>query len=84
MRKMHQQQTQEIELMIGSGMYTWIGAWAQYGSPVPQVNPRDPRYDTGAPTTQSRISSAAHGEAVGIFSAMVWDIVKEDTHVYDN
>ncbi len=82
MRRIHQQRTQEMELMISSGMVAWIGAWADYGSPIPQINQRGTRCDTDKPPTMTPISCAAHGEAVGILSAMVWDIVKEDVHGY--
>jgi hypothetical protein len=84
MRLMHRQRTQEMELMIGSGMYGWMEAWAQYGSIGAQAHQQDSCCDTYPPTAPSPISGAARGEAVGILSAMVWDIVKEDAHVYGN
>lgn len=81
MRRMHRRRTQEIELMIVSGMYGWMQAWASYGDVAP---PAHTCSDADAPATPLPIRGVAHGEAVGILSAMVWDIVKEDVHVYSN
>ncbi len=70
--------------MIGSGIYAWMEAWAQYGGVGTEPHPPRAFCDTEPPTSPSPIDSATQGEAVGILTAMVWDIVKEDAHVYDN
>jgi hypothetical protein len=82
MRRM-QQQTQEMEIMIGSGMHGWMEAWAEYGSPDARAQLKGPCSPACPPTLLTPVSLAVRGEAVGILTAMIWDIVKEDTHVYD-
>ena len=84
MRRMHRQRTQEMELMIGSGMCGWMLAWAQYANPVAPADTGTPCCDTDTPAQLPSISDIAHGEAVGILTSMVWDIVKEDVHAYGN
>ena len=89
MRRMHRQQTREIEIMIESGMHGWMKAWASYGgvaAPVLSLVEASAHTccDADVPATPSPISGTAHGEAVGILSAMVWNIVKENSHVYNN
>jgi hypothetical protein len=82
MRRMHRQRTQEMELMIGSGMYGWMQAWARYARPLLAANTGALRCDTDASGLRPSIPDVANGQAVGIYTAMVWDIVKEEVHAY--
>jgi hypothetical protein len=79
---MHRRRTQEMELMIGSGMYGWMQAWALYERPVVAADTGPVCSDTRVSVFPPSIRDVAHGEAVGIYTAMVWDIVKEEVHAY--
>lgn len=81
MRRMRQQQTRETEIMIESGLRCWMETWASYRC---VAAPAHAWCDAAVPTTPTSISGAAHGEAVGILSAMVWNIVKENSRVHNN
>lgn len=70
--------------MIASGMCGWMQAWAQYARPVAPADNWTACRDTGASAPPPTIGDVAHGEAVGIYTAMVWDIVKEDVHAFDD
>jgi hypothetical protein len=82
MRRMHRRRTQEMEIMIGSGMYDWMQAWARYARPAATADTGALCSGTGASAFSPSIPDVAHGEAVGIYTAMVWDIVKEEVHAY--
>jgi hypothetical protein len=84
MRQTLRQRTQEMELMIESGMYGWMKALMQYGSDGAPVHRLESRCDTYSLTTPLPVGDFAHDEAIGIFSTMVWEIVKEEAHGYDN
>jgi len=65
----------EMELMMGSGVCSWMEAWGAYASDSPLPAPTAAR-------GQNEIEPSSPGaalprQAVGILSAMVWTMVKE-------
>jgi hypothetical protein len=80
MRRMDKQYTKEMELMMGRGLIGWMEAWADYGkqSPHGRVDGHGRVEFSAAPSKGGDVTR----QAVGILTAMVWGIVKEN--VYGN
>jgi hypothetical protein len=74
MRRMGAPSSGEMELMMGSGICSWMDAWGAYASdsPLPVSTVAHSRNEV-----EPSSNAALPRQAVGILSAMVWTMVKE-------
>jgi len=64
----------EMELMMGSGVCSWMEAWGEYTS---ESTLSAPPAAGGCNEVELSPCAALPRQAVGILSAMVWTVVKE-------
>jgi hypothetical protein len=79
MRKMDKQYTKEMELMMGTGLIGWMEAWTPYGGEPPHPCVSDGHGKVEVFPVPS-IGGAVARQVVGVLSAMLWGMVKEDAH----
>jgi len=69
--------------MMESGVYAWMATLVQYSDPTAHSHVCNGHADAQVGTAPA-IGGASLREAVGILTAMVWNIVKEKADAWNN